>query len=187
MSGRFETIACAIPDLVVLRRKPVSDHRGMLERLFAADELAALTGARPIVQINRTRTAKRGAVRGMHFQHPPHAELKIVTCLRGAVFDVAVDLRRGSPTFLGWHSERLTEGSGTSMVIPAGFAHGFQALSDDAELLYFHTANYEPTSEGAVNARDPRLAIQWPEPIADLSERDASHALLAADYAGLRL
>jgi dTDP-4-dehydrorhamnose 3,5-epimerase len=186
MSGRFDIVATSIPDLVVLKRKPVSDHRGMLERLFAADELSAHVGL-PIVQINRTRTAKRGTVRGMHFQLPPHAEIKIVTCLRGAVFDVAVDLRRGSPTFLRWHAERLTEDSGTSLVIPRGFAHGFQALSDNAELLYFHTANYEPSSESAVNARDARVAIQWPEPIVDISERDASHAMLSPDYAGIQL
>lgn len=140
---------------------------------------------RRVVQVTRTLTRKRGAVRGMHFQHPPHAELKIVTCLTGDVFDVALDLRRGSSTFLRWHAERLTEANSRSLLIPEGFAHGFQTLSADCELLYFHTSAFEPASEGGVNVLDPRVNIAWPVAIAELSARDSAHALLAPDFAGI--
>lgn len=187
MSDRFEISAAALHGLVVLRRKPLGDHRGFLERLYCTHELEDIIGDRRIAQVNRTLTARRGTVRGMHFQTPPYAEMKFVTCLRGAAFDVAVDLRRGSPTFLQWHAERLDASNQRTLVIPEGFAHGFQSLENDTELLYFHTVRYEPSAEGALNARDPKLAIEWPEAITDLSARDASHPMLTADYRGIAL
>jgi dTDP-4-dehydrorhamnose 3,5-epimerase len=187
MSRRFEATNTPLAGLTVLRRAPVGDHRGFLERLFDSEELAALTGGKAIAQVNRTLTAKRGAVRGMHYQHPPHAEVKFVACLRGEVFDVAVDLRRGSPTFLRWHGETLTESDRKTLVIPQGFAHGFQTLSENCELLYFHTASYRADSEGAVNARDPKLGIRWPDAITELSSRDASHPMLTGDFSGIEL
>jgi dTDP-4-dehydrorhamnose 3,5-epimerase len=123
----------------------------------------------------------------MHFQLPPHAEMKLVSCMRGRVFDVVVDLRHGSPTFLQWHGEELSAESGRTLCIPEGFAHGFQTLTDDCEMLYLHTAAYEAAAERGVSPVDPRVAIRWPLPIAQLSERDAGHAPLADDYAGIRL
>ena len=130
---------------------------------------------------------ERGTVRGMHYQTPPHAEAKLVSCLRGEVFDVAVDLRRGSPTFLRWHAERLSPGNHKTLLIPEGCAHGFQALAPDCELLYVHTAPYAPNAEGGVHPRDPRLAISWPEPIAILSRRDEAHPPIADGYTGIAL
>jgi dTDP-4-dehydrorhamnose 3,5-epimerase len=158
-----------------------------LERLFCSQDLKALMGDRTIVQINHTLTATAGTVRGMHFQHPPHAETKFVSCIRGEVFDVAVDLRRGSSTFLQYHAEILTADNHKTLIIPEGFAHGFQTSSDDCEMLYFHTAAYRRDAEGAVNAQDPRLAIRWPLPVAGLSPRDAAHPLLQADFTGVML
>src|SRR5258706_1647533 len=133
MSERFDIHATKL-GAVVLTRKPRSDERGFLERIYDVDELTDVVGARHLLQINRTLTRMRGTVRGMHFQRPPHAELKVVSCLRGAVFDVAVDLRKGSPTFLESHAELLSADNHRSLVIPEGFAHGFQALTDDVEL-----------------------------------------------------
>lgn len=185
MSGRFDILATPIVGLHVLQRKLMGDSRGYLERLFCADELQALIPGRRIEQINHTLTASRGTLRGLHFQHPPHAETKFVHCLRGEVFDVAVDLRRGSPTFLQWHAEVLGAGNHRTFVIPQGFAHGFQTLSDDCEMLYFHTASYRQDAEGGLNAKDPRLAIRWPLPVAGLSQRDAAHPLLDADFVGV--
>jgi len=130
-------------------------------------------------------TARKGTVRGMHFQRPPHAEMKLVSCVRGEVFDVAVDLRRGSPTFLRWHAERLSADNNRALLIPQGFAHGFQALTDDAELIYCHSAAYDAASEGGLNPRDPRLAIAWPLPITELSARDAQAAMLDAAFTGM--
>ncbi len=184
MSERFDIQTTKL-GAVVLTRKPRGDARGFLERIYCADELADVLGARRIVQINRTLTRVRGTVRGMHFQKPPYGELKVVTCLRGAAFDVAVDLRKGSPTFLASHGEVLSADNFRSMVIPEGFAHGFQALTDDVELLYLHTAMYEPSAEGGLRPTDPRLSIAWPEPITSMSPRDESHPLLAADFGGL--
>jgi len=114
----------------------------------------------------------------------PHAETKVVSCLHGEVFDVAVDLRRNSPTFLQWYGAVLSAANQRSLLIPEGFAHGFQALTDDCELIYLHTAAYQPSAEGAVNANDPRLAIMWPLEISEMSERDRAHSLLAAEFEG---
>jgi len=187
MNRRFERSETPLAGLSVLQRAPIGDHRGFLERLFDADELKALTAGKAIAQVNRTLTVKRGSVRGMHFQHPPHTEVKFVTCLRGEVYDVAVDVRRGSPTFLRWHGETLAANDQKTLVIPEGFAHGFQTLAENCELLYFHTASYRADAEGALNARDPKLGIRWPEVITELSSRDESHPMLTGDFAGIVL
>ena len=185
MSSRFDILATPIADLKVLQRKPIGDSRGYLERLFCAEEFQALAPGKPILQINHTLTASRGTVRGIHFQPPPHAEIKFVSCLRGEVFDVAVDLRHNSPTFLHWHAEVLSADNHKTFVIPEGFAHGFQTLTDDCEMLYFHTTAYQPGAEGGLNAQDPQLAIAWPLPVAGLSPRDATHPFLRNDFTGV--
>lgn len=178
MSDRFDIRDTPLPGLKLLERKPVADHRGFLERIYGVDELAPLFAGKPIAQVNRSLTRKRGSVRGMHFQKPPYAETKLVTCLAGSVFDVAVDLRRGSATFLHWHAEVLSAGNHRSLLVPEGFAHGFQALSDDCELLYLHSAMYQPDHEGGLHPLDPELAIAWPEPVYEMSARDAAHAFV---------
>jgi dTDP-4-dehydrorhamnose 3,5-epimerase len=168
-----------------IERQRVSDPRGSLARLFCAAELEAAGWHEPIAQINHTVTAQRGTVRGLHFQHPPHAEMKLVSCVRGEVWDVAVDIRAGSATFLHWHAERLSAAQGEAQLIPKGFAHGFQAMSDDAELIYCHSAPYNPAAEGALNPQDERLAIAWPLEITALSPRDRAHPMLTDDFAGV--
>lgn len=185
MSTRFDLFATSIAGLQVLQRKPIGDTRGYLERLFCAEELQALIPGKHIAQINHTLTLACGTVRGMHFQHPPHAETKFVSCVRGEVFDVAVDLRHNSPTFLRWHAERLSAENHKTLVIPEGFAHGFQTLTGDCEMLYVHTAAYQASAEGGLNVQDPRLAIQWPLPVAGLSPRDAAHPFLDNDFIGV--
>jgi len=174
MSGRFIVNETPLPGALVLERAPIGDDRGFFERLWCAEELASLA-SNPIAAINRTLTRKRGSVRGMHFQRAPHGETKFVHCLRGRVFDVAVDLRRGSATFGRWHGVELAGDEHRTFVIPEGFAHGFQALSEGCEMLYFHTAAYAANAEGGVSPRDPALAIVWPLPITELSARDARH------------
>ncbi len=187
MNGRFEHWETAIAGLKCLRRKLIGDSRGYLERLFCAEELHGFIEGRAIAQINHTLTERRGTVRGMHFQYPPYGEVKFVSCLRGEVFDVAVDLRRHSPTFLHWHAEILSEHNYRTLVIPEGFAHGFQSLTDHCEMLYFHTAPYHPESEGALNALDPRLAIVWPLKAVELSVRDREHVMLNSNFEGIDL
>lgn len=183
--ARFEFVPTPLPGLLRVQRTQRADARGFLSRFFCAEEFAAAGVELPIMQINHTLTRRCGAVRGLHFQHPPYAETKLVSCLRGEIFDVAVDLRRDSPTFLRWHSEILSAANQRSLLIPEGFAHGFQTLTDDCELIYLHTAAYHPAAEGALNMADPRLAIAWPLPVTDLSERDRSHPLLDENYQGM--
>lgn len=178
MTDRFVVSPTALAGVHCIRRKRVGDQRGWLERLFCSDELATAGWSWNIAQINRTLTRRKGAVRGMHFQHAPHEEAKLVTCLRGEVFDVAVDLRPNSSTYGRWHGEVLSEANDTSLLIPPGCAHGFQALSDDVEMLYFHSAPYVAAAEGGVRPDDPALLIVWPMEITEMSDRDRSHPLL---------
>lgn len=183
---RFTVEATALPGLMRVVRHPIGDHRGYLERLFCTHDWLDVMQGRAIAQINHTLTSRAGSVRGLHFQRPPHAEMKIVTCLRGAVFDVAVDLRVGSPTYLTWHAERLTAENHRWLVIPEGFAHGFQTLTEDCEMLYLHSVAYAPSSEDGLDATDPRLAIRWPLPIVERSPRDEGHRRLTAEFQGLQ-
>ncbi|MBX3638481.1 MAG: dTDP-4-dehydrorhamnose 3,5-epimerase family protein [Rubrivivax sp.] len=183
--SRLPFVATPIAGLQVVTRQPRGDARGLFERLFCADELRDAGWTRPLAQVNRSRTARSGTVRGLHFQHAPHAETKLVSCLRGEVWDVALDLRRGSPTFLQWFGTTLSEANGQALLIPPGCAHGFQALSDDAELLYCHDAAYEAKAEDGVHPLDPRIDVRWPLPMAGLSERDAGRAYLAPDFDGV--
>lgn len=185
--SRFTITDLPLAGLKRVERQSLGDNRGFLARLFCAEELASAGWKKPIAQINHTHTAKQGTVRGMHFQHPPHAEMKLVSCIRGEVWDVAVDLRVGSPTFLRWHTERLSVENGCALLIPEGFAHGFQALTDDVELLYCHSEAYAAHAEGGLNPTDPRLGIAWPLAIAELSPRDAGHALITSDVEGVRI
>ncbi len=183
--SRFTIKQTPIDGLDLIQRNPIGDVRGYLERLFCTEDLRTVIGVRQIVQINHTLTAKIGTVRGMHYQHPPHMEMKLVSCLRGEVFDVAVDLRRDSPTFLKWHAEVLSEENHRTFAIPGGFAHGFQALTDNCELLYLHTALYHPDAEAGLDTLDVRLAIEWPLPVSERSARDQRHPPITADFAGV--
>ena len=187
MSTRFTISNTALKDLHSLQRKPLGDERGYLERLFCTEELQAILSGKHIMQINHTFTKKKGTVRGLHYQHPPHAETKLVMCLQGEVFDVALDLRHNSPTFLQWHGELLSADNHKTLHIPEGFAHGFQTLTDNCELIYLHTAAYNAEAEDALNAQDPRLAINWPLEITELSSRDLNHPLINQNYQGISL
>jgi dTDP-4-dehydrorhamnose 3,5-epimerase len=185
MTDRFDIAETSLSGLMVISRKPRRDERGYLERLYDADDLSSLFGHRIVMQINRTLTHDRGTVRGMHFQLPPYAELKFVSCLRGSVFDVAVDLRQGSPTFLEWHAAILSAENGQSLLIPEGFAHGFQTLTENCEMLYLHTEAYQPTQERGLHPEDCRIGIEWPQPVSGLSPRDAAHPRLTDEFQGI--
>lgn len=164
---------------------PHEDGRGAFARLFCEQSLQPLLGGRHIVQANFSRTTDKGAIRGMHVQAPPALEMKLVRCLRGRVFDVIVDLRQHSPTFLKWHGEALTPDRWNMMVVPEGVAHGFQTLESDCEMLYLHTAAYAPEHEAGIRFDDPRLAIDWPLPPTGLSDRDRSHPLIDDAFKGV--
>ncbi len=171
--------------LCLVESDPRQDERGRFERVFCRESLAALHPGLQVAQANLSLTRGHGSLRGMHYQGPPSLEAKLVRCLSGRVYDVAVDLRAGSTTFLQWHGIELAADSGLSLFIPEGFAHGFQVLDDEARLLYFHTAAWDPASEGGLRHDDPLLAIRWPLPVTLLSARDKQHPLLDANFRGL--
>ena len=185
--SRLTCVATPLRGLVRIERQKLVDARGFFSRVFCSDELVAAGWVGTVAQINHSHTTHSGTVRGMHYQRPPHAEMKLVSCLQGDVWDVAVDLRHGSSTFLRWHAERLSADNGCALLIPPGFAHGFQALSDDATLLYCHSAAYVAEAEAGLHPLDTRLDIRWPLPAQQLSPRDAGQALLAPDFEGARL
>jgi dTDP-4-dehydrorhamnose 3,5-epimerase len=165
---------------VLVRRKPFVDERGAFARIFCADALSQIGWPGPVAQINHSRTEKAGTLRGMHYQRPPHAEAKLVVCIRGAVHDVAVDVRKDSPARHTHVGVELSAEAGTAIYIPEGFAHGFQALTDDVELIYIHSVAYNQEHETGLRHDDPALGIAWPLPATGLSARDASHPMIDA-------
>jgi dTDP-4-dehydrorhamnose 3,5-epimerase len=183
--SRFTVTDLPLAGPKLVERQRLGDTRGFFSRLFCAEELAAAGWDQPVAQINHTYTARCGAVRGMHFQRKPHAEMKLVSCIRGEVWDVAVDVRGESRTFLQWHAERLSADNGRALLIPAGFAHGFQTLTDNVELLYCHSAAYAPAAEAGLNVKDPVLGIAWPLKITELSQRDSQQPMLNEQLPGI--
>jgi len=179
MSERFSFIETPLSGLYRVEREILEDQRGFFTRFYCGDEFKRIGFNKPVAQMNQTLTRKRGTIRGLHFQYPPHDEMKLVTCLRGEILDVAVDIRRGSSTYLQWHAEHLSAENHASLLISEGFAHGFQTLTEDCELLYLHSSFYAPKSEGALNALDPALSIDWPLDVTEMSERDKNHSLLS--------
>jgi dTDP-4-dehydrorhamnose 3,5-epimerase len=185
--GKLNIIKTKIDGLVVIEATPFIDHRGSFTRFFCADELVSVIGDRKIVQINHSRTHEKGAIRGMHFQYPPKAETKMVRCIRGGIWDVAIDLRTDSPTFLKWYAEELTPENAKMMIVPEGFAHGIQALKEDSELLYAVSEFYSPAAEGGIRYNDPKVNIQWPLQATDLSKKDQEHPLVDKNFKGIQL
>lgn len=180
---------CATPieGLWEIETTPVGDTRGRLTRLHCTQAFDAVAPGLRFVQVNHSFTRRRGTVRGMHVQRAPALEAKLVRCLRGSVFDVAVDLRHASPTFGRWHAVELSARNQRQLLIAPGCAHGFQTLEDDCELLYQHSATYAPEHEMGVRHDDPRLAIAWPLPAAEISQRDLQHRLIDSNFEGVRL
>lgn len=175
----------SIHDLVFTESHAFKDDRGSFARIFCEQDLSPVIGRRRIVQINHSFTQAVGAIRGMHFQTSPNAEMKLVRCLKGKVWDVAVDLRPTSTSYKLWFAQELTPDNSYMMVIPEGFAHGFQVLEAGSELLYLHTANYSPESESGVRYDDPELGIAWPMPVTDISRRDSNHAYIDSNFTGI--
>lgn len=186
MDKKLNISPTPINDLYLIQANSFKDDRGMFSRLYCQEELQDITGM-GIKQVNHSLTKERGTVRGLHFQYEPNAEEKIVQCIRGSVFDVVVDIRKNSPTFLKVFSVNLTQKNKKMIYIPKGFAHGFQTLEDDTELLYFHSSVYKPSNEGAIHVKEPLLDIAWPLKIQNLSQRDNEHAFLTNDFEGIEI
>lgn len=169
----------------VIELEPLLDERGLFARAFCEREFAAIGFHKHIVQINHSVTMGKGAIRGMHYQLPPVCETKIVRCVHGEIFDVMVDLRAGSPTFLKWHGVELSKENMRIVFIPEGFIHGFQTLSNNAELIYHHSEFYSPEHEHGFRFDDPALAIKWPLPAGAISAKDQSYRLMDSSFKGI--
>ncbi len=184
---KFDLIEEPFAGLKLIRRDLADDTRGQFSRLFCDNELCNLGWPNEMAQSNFSKTNSVGAIRGLHFQKPPHAEAKLVTCVSGAVFDVAVDLRKGSTTFGRWFGHELSEQNGLSMLIPQGFAHGFQVLQSQSLMVYFHSNAYSPDAEDGIKWEDTTLNIDWPHLPSEISERDQNLPTLAHIGEGLDL
>ncbi len=171
-----------IPEVLLITPTRHGDARGWFSETFRASALdeAGFTGG-AFVQDNHARSQGRGVLRGLHFQKPPRAQDKLVRCVRGAILDVAVDIRRGSPTFGQWVGAELSAENGRQMLVPKGLAHGYCTLSDDCEVIYKVTDYYAPQAEGVLRWNDPTLAIDWTMPAGEITTnaRDAAAPLLA--------
>jgi dTDP-4-dehydrorhamnose 3,5-epimerase len=169
----------------IIQLQPVRDSRGWFTRTFCKNEFREIGHNKEWVQMNQSYTAMKGSVRGMHYQEPPHGEVKMVRCIRGKVYDVIIDIRKGSSTFLQWFGVELSETGMNMIYIPEGFAHGFQTLTDDCELVYHHSAYYTPGAEKGIKYNDRMVGISWPLEAAEVSERDNAHPSLTDNFKGI--
>jgi dTDP-4-dehydrorhamnose 3,5-epimerase len=169
----------------VIDLEPFSDDRGWFARFYDEKEFQQIGHDKKWVQFNHSFTKNKGTLRGMHFQLPPYREIKMVRCVAGTVYDVIIDVRTDSDTFLQWFGTELSAANKKMLYIPEGFAHGFQSLTDDCELIYLHSEFYVPNAEGGIRYNDPKVAINWPLPVHTLSPRDAGHPDLDEKFKGI--
>ena len=169
----------------IINLTPFSDERGWFARTYCENEFREIGHAEKWVQMNHSCTTKKGTVRGMHYQLPPFREIKMVRCIRGKVFDVIIDIRKDSATFLQWFGVELSPGEMNMIYIPVGFAHGFQTLSDNSEMIYHHSEFYTQGAEGGIKYNDPAVDIKWPLEVTSISERDLNHPALTEKFKGI--
>ncbi len=169
----------------VIELNAFTDERGWFARTYCKNEFSAIGHHDEWVQMNHSFTKNNGTIRGMHFQLPPFSEIKLVRCIAGAVYDVIIDLRKNSATFLQSFGVELSAQNKKMIYIPAGFAHGFQALSNDCELIYHHSQFYTTGAEGGIKYNDPKINISWPLAVTNISERDNQHNLLDENFKGI--
>lgn len=183
--SRFNFIKTDIDGVWIIETKPIIDHRGYFERHFCCNDFQEIGLNKPIVQINHSRTIGAGSIRGIHYQTAPFYEIKIVRCIKGAIYDVAVDLRKNSPTFLKHIAIELSERNFKMLYIPEGCGHGFQTLSDDAEVFYMVTESFNSKADSAINPLDSILSIEWPLALGCISEKDKNGLNISSDFKGI--
>jgi dTDP-4-dehydrorhamnose 3,5-epimerase len=169
----------------IIELEPFTDERGWFARYFCKDEFKKIGHTKEWVQMNHSTTDMKGSLRGMHYQLPPFSETKMVRCIAGAVFDVIIDLRKNSSTFLQWFGTELSSANKKMLYIPEGFAHGFQCLADDCQLLYHHSEYYKPNVEAGIRYDDKKINIEWPLHVTTISQRDISHPYLDENFKGI--
>ena len=175
----------ALQGCYIIEFKPRVDERGWFARTFSKDEFKSIGFNGEWVQMNHSFTAEKGTLRGMHFQFPPYDEIKLVRCIKGSIYDVVIDIRKDSKTFLKWIGVELTADNNRMLYIPEGFAHGFQAIADNCELIYLHSKPYTPGHEGGIRFDENLIGIKWPLQINKLSDRDNGHPLLNNEFKGI--
>lgn len=175
----------ALAGSFIVELETFTDERGWFARYYCKEEFREIGHSKEWAQMNHSFSSKQGTIRGMHFQKEPYGEIKLVRCIAGTVFDVIIDLRKNSPTFLHWFGTELSAQNKRSLYIPEGFAHGFQCLSERCELLYHHSEVYQPDAEAGIRYDDPVVSINWPLPVSVISERDISHPLLSNEFKGI--
>ncbi len=168
-----------ISDVLRIDLNRIEDDRGFFARSFCSEEFQSRHLFSEIAQINTSYTRHMGTIRGLHFQRAPAAEAKVVRVVQGAIFDVAVDLRSGSETFGHWIAQELSADNRVALYIPEGFAHGFQTMTDDVEMVYLHSIPFSPEYSGGVHFDDPEIGISWPLSKTVISPRDRALPLLA--------
>ncbi|STQ83764.1 dTDP-4-dehydrorhamnose 3,5-epimerase [Helicobacter fennelliae] len=183
--SRFTFTPTPLQSCFVIEPKPLRDERGYFERFFCTQDFEEIGLKKPIMQINHSKTIGKGSVRGLHYQTPPFCETKIVRCIKGAIYDVAVDLRKDSPTFLQYFGIELNETNAKYLYIPEGFAHGFQSLSDEVEIFYLATQAFCPEADSAINALDPTINIKWQFEITNISTKDKNAPCIDNNFKGL--
>lgn len=171
--------------LYIYRRNVFKDARGSLDRLYCKNLFREITPNQEILQINHTITKEKGTVKGLHYQLPPFSETKIISCIKGKIWDVAIDLRIQSKTYLKFFSILLSEEDIQTVVIPKGFAHGYQSLEENTEIIYLHTSEYKPEYERGLNPFDKTLSIEWPIEVTICSERDRNHPDITSNFKGI--
>ncbi len=169
----------------LIKPKILKDERGGFTRVFCKQDFKQIGHSKDFVQFNHSFNINRGTLRGMHYQESPHSEIKLIRCIRGSVFDVIIDIRKSSPTFLKWHGTVLSEENKDMIYVPEGFAHGFITLEENSELLYHHTSFYEPKSERGIRYDDSIINIEWPEAIISISDKDRNYPLLTTNFKGI--
>lgn len=182
---KLKAIKTDIEDLFIIETHSLNDSRGAFARLFCINELNEILGNREIKQINISKTNQKGSIRGMHYQKSPKSEMKLIRCLHGEVLDVAIDLRPNSKTFLKYFATNLSDKNMKMLAIPEGFAHGFQVIKENTELLYLHTEFYSPELESGIRFDDPIININWPMSPTNLSKRDMEHTYIDKNFKGV--
>lgn len=166
---------------------PFMDDRGSFARLYCKNELLEIGHTKEILQINHSQNHKKGTLRGLHFQAPPFSEVKIIRCIKGAVFDIIIDIRKGSPTFLKHILVELSDKNQKALYVPEGFAHGFITLTDGAELIYYSTQFFTPNADRGLNYKDPMIKLDLPLSVDVISEKDANAEFLPVEFEGIEL
>ena len=178
-------IPTSLPGSFIVEPDIFTDDRGWFSRFYGKNDFKEIGHAKEWVQLNHSFTAKKGTIRGMHFQFHPFREIKMVKCIAGIVYDVIIDLRKGSPTFLKWLGVELSAQNRKMLYVPEGFAHGFQCMENNCELIYHHSEFYQPGAEGGIRFSDPLIKIEWPLKGTLLSQKDESYPFLDRNFKGI--